>query len=277
MRREPHQPATRHYFVDEAGDGTLFDHRGRVMVGQEGCSQFFMLGFVDIENPGRLREQLQDLRASLMADPYFRGVPSMQPSTGKTAAAFHAKDDLPEVRREVLSLLRQSDGLRFFAVVRDKRRLVEYVRERNDRERSYRYNPNELYDYMVRRLFKTVLHKDDEYHICFARRGNADRMAALRTALEAARLRFTQQWGIESKATLHVTASRPHDTAGLEVADYFLWALQRLYERREDRYLGLLWSSCRLVVDCDDGRKARTGVYYTREKPLDLAAFEGRI
>jgi len=32
------------FFVDEAGDDTLFDKKGRVIVGQEGCSNYFILG-----------------------------------------------------------------------------------------------------------------------------------------------------------------------------------------------------------------------------------------
>lgn len=48
--------------------------------------------------------------------------------------------------------------------------VVEYIRQRNGRDADYRYNPNELYDYLVRRLFRDRLHKDDEYHILFARR-----------------------------------------------------------------------------------------------------------
>ena len=98
--------STRYYFVDEAGDGTLFNKKGRVIVGTEGCSRYFILGLVDISDPDGVGCKLQNLRARLLEDPYFKGVPSMQPEAGKTAVAFHAKDDLPEVRREVFSLLR---------------------------------------------------------------------------------------------------------------------------------------------------------------------------
>ena len=37
-REQP--PSIRHYFVDEAVDGTLFDKRGRITVGTEGCSRY---------------------------------------------------------------------------------------------------------------------------------------------------------------------------------------------------------------------------------------------
>ena len=263
----------RHYFVDEAGDGTLFDRKGRVIIGADGCSRYFILGLVDAPEPDRLHQEIEDLRARLLADPYFNHVPSFQPAERKTAVAFHAKDDLPEVRREVFALLLRHK-LRFLAVVRDKKKLLEYVRQRNEREVAYRYSPNELYDYLVRRLFKNLLHKDDEYNITFARRGASDRTMALRIALEAARRRFAEQGGIASDAPLNVLPRSAHETSGLQAVDYLLWALQRLYERREERYIQYVWPLVRLVHDVDDTRMAQYGVYYTQKKPLTLAALE---
>ena len=263
----------RYYYVDEAGDATLFNRRGRVIVAERGCSRHFVLGLVDIVNPEQVSRDLDELRARLLADPYFQRVPSMQPSQRKTAFAFHATDDVPEVRREVFSLLRRHD-LRFFAVVRDKRKVLEYVRQRNERSPNYRYSPNELYDYLVRRLFKNLLHKDDGYEVHFARRGKSDRTAALRTGLEAARTRFANQWGIRTTGVIRIHARSPVQCAGLQVVDYFLWALQRLYERREIRYVEYLWPSFSLVHDIDDTREAQYGVYYTQKRPLTLAALQ---
>ncbi len=222
----------RHYFVDEAGDGNLFDAKGRVIVGAEGCSRYFILGMLDIRDPDRLQHEMDDLRASLLQDPYFRGVPSMQPEARKTAIAFHT-------------------------------------------DPGYHYHPNELYDYMVRRLFKNLLHKDDGYEVCFSRRGRGDRTEALRSALEGARERFFQTWGIRGLAPITVLPRSPAEHAGLQAVDYFLWSLQRFYERQEDRYVALLWPAFHLVHDLDDTRRARYGVYYTQKKPLSLAAVFG--
>jgi hypothetical protein len=55
------QLSVRHYFVDEAGDGTLFDARGQVIVGREGCSHYFILGVLDVADPERLSRDLHDL------------------------------------------------------------------------------------------------------------------------------------------------------------------------------------------------------------------------
>ena len=268
--------ATRYYFVDEGGDGTLFAGNGRVMIGEPGCSRFFMLGLLDIADPAHLQHSFDALRARLLNDPYFKDVPSMQLARRKTASAFHAKDDLPEVRREVFNLLRELDGIRFFAVVTDKLHVLDYVRQQNDRKPAYRYHPNELYDSLVRRLFKDRLHQDGSYQIMFSKRGKSDRTSALKNALEAARQRFSTQWGVTSNAPLNVLAGTPQNHAGLQAVDYFTWALQRLYEMGEDRYVTYLWDSFHLVQDIDDNRTAGYGVYYTQKKPLNSAALAWR-
>ena len=128
---------------------------------------------------------------------------------------------------------------------------------------------------MVRRLFRDRLHKDDEYNICFAKRGKADRTKALRSALEVARDNFFRKWGIKGTASMNIMPCSPKISPGLQAADYFLWALQRCYERREDRYLTYLWPAFSLVHDIDDIREAKYGCYYSQKKPLTLAAIEG--
>ena len=121
------KPSIRNYFVDEAGDGTLFNVKGQILIGTEGCSCFFILGFLDIPDPNELSSKLEELRKNLIIDPYFKRVPSMQLDKKKTAIAFHAKDDIPEIRREVFSLLMKQE-LKFSAVMRNKQKLLEYVR-----------------------------------------------------------------------------------------------------------------------------------------------------
>jgi hypothetical protein len=259
----------RHYYVDEAGDGTIFDAKGRIIIGKEGCSRFFMLGLLDVSNPKALETDIKALRSTLLKDPYFKNVPSMQLETKKTAALFHAKDDLPEVRREVFRILMNHD-VSFFAIVRDKTKLLEYVRHRNEVDNCYRYNINELYDFLIRQLFQGRLHQHDAYEIHFAKRGKADRTEALKVALDAARLRFAQKYGKTSSAFINVLASDSKNIAGLQAVDYFLWSLQRFYERGESRYMDLLWPAFHLVRDIDDTRENQYGEYYTQKSRLQL-------
>ncbi|MCY3548860.1 MAG: DUF3800 domain-containing protein [Candidatus Poribacteria bacterium] len=273
-------PSIRHYFVDEGGDSTLFSRTGKVLVGTEGCSRFFILGLLDVPDPVALKVRFDELRAQLMSDSYFKRVPSMQPDERKTALAFHAKDDLPEVRRDVFQILRDTEGLRFFAVVADKLSVLEYVRQRNKRELAYRYHPNELYDYLTGRLFKERLRQRSRYDIIFSKRGKSGRTHSLRRAIEFAPDLLQNQINLPSSiltnVSLKVSAATPKEHAGLQAVDYFIWALQRLYERGEDRYLVYLWQAFGLVHDMDDTRETHYGVYYTQNKPLTAETLRER-
>jgi hypothetical protein len=253
--------------VDEAGDPTLFNRRKQVVVGKEGCSRYFILGLLEVGDPDHLGRELEKLRLELLADPYLSKVESMKPARLKTALAFHAKDDCPEVRREVYRLLLQHD-LRFFAVVRDKLRIASLVREHNRKKQSYRYHPNQLYDRCVSRLFKQRLHKESGYRICFAERGAKPRTEALHAAIDHARRNFRRALPGSAQPPIEIAPSTSTRTPCLQAVDYFLWALQRLYERGEDRFWEYVASKASLVHDVDDVRVKDYGVYYTRENPL---------
>ena len=264
-----------HYFVDEAGDPTLFNAKGRLIVDEEGCSRYFMLGKLEIEEPELLSEQLTALRQDLLGDPYFKGVPSMQPEYRKTALAFHAKDDIPEVRREVYRLLLKA-RVRFYAVIRDKAHLATYVQQQNAREPGYRYRENEQYDLLVKELFAKLHHMADEVRICYAKRGTKTRNAAFRAALEQAATSFASSFGFKHPATNEVVSSTPLNCPGLQAVDYYLWALQRRYERHEDRFLDLIWPQVGEIHDLDQLEKGRRGVFYSKQRPLDRAAFAAK-
>jgi hypothetical protein len=259
------------YFVDEAGDPRLFGHRRVVVVGNEGVSQYFILGKLEVDDPAALARDFNALRAGLLADPYFKDVPSMQAERKKTAVMFHAKDDLPEVRYQGLKLLGRHD-VALYAVVRDKRRVVEHVRARNKADETYWYKENDLYDELVRHLFKGRFHRGDHFEILFAKRGKSDRTTALKLALEQAREIYERDWGVTSHTSVAIRAGLSRASAALQAVDYFLWVLQRLYEREEDRFWETIRSKVKLVYDVDDTRDAPYGVYYTPKKPLTLAA-----
>jgi hypothetical protein len=270
---QPIGPKVRYYFVDEAGDPVLFDRHGRILVGKEGCSRFFMLGFLDVMDPRALTSDMAELRSRLLADPYFKNVPSMQQSARKTALAFHAKDDLPEVRREVFSVLMRHP-MTFNAVIRDKKAVLSWAQQQRKSDPHFRYNPNDLYDSLVRRLFKNHLHKAEEHRIFFSKRGTGDRSRALTNALNKTRARFCRQWQKQARGLFVPTALSSWQRGELQAVDYFLWALQRLYERGEERYLSFVWPSVGVVHDVDDTREAKYGVYYNKKRPLNAAAIK---
>jgi hypothetical protein len=258
---------TKHYFVDEAGDTTLFDAKGRVFVGSDGVSRTFMLGVADVPNPIAAKAALDSLRASLLADPYFRNVPSMQPERAKTAVAFHAKDDLPEVRREVFRLL-PTLGVKVQVAIRRKADLVPEAQRLFSM--GQRLTASDIYDDLVKRLFKPLMHRGEFTEVCFARRGKSDREQALRSAIERGRRNFRKQWDNVPDTTYHIRSSVPSQDAGLQIVDYYLWAVQRLYERSEDRYFMSVCESFSLIMDLDNKRTAPYGTWFTSRDPLTL-------
>lgn len=269
-------PEIRHYYIDESGSGDLFGKHGEVVLGMNGVSNFFILGLVYLPDPKDLENKLISLRREILTDPYLNTIPSIQPSANKTALKFHAKDDVPEVRREVFKILKDGD-IHFSAVIKDMRAVLTYVRTRNRSDATYRYHPNELYDYTVRRLFRDRLHKSDAYQVFFANRGSkAGRTQTLRNQLILARDRFLEGIGKNSVSRMEVLSAQSEDYTGLQIADYSLWALQRFYERHEDRYLSSISNKISLIVDADDKQEADYGTYYTRKNPPTLEKIKSR-
>jgi hypothetical protein len=249
--------STTTYFVDEAGDTTLFGRYGKSLTNTEGVSKFFMVGRLEVGNLTALQADLDALRAELLADPLLQSIPSMQAKAAKTALFFHAKDDVPEVRHAVFKLLLKHD-LHLTVAVKDKEQLRLAVLQRQISDSSYRYNTNghELYDWLIARLFK---HSDwmlgDSPNVTFAVRGNKERTTALKEVFEATVGVAFKRFGKSGSSTVTpaiLQSTYPSKSAGLQACDYLLWALQRFYERGEERYLHAMWSKFDSVLDLDD-------------------------
>jgi len=233
------------------------------------------VGMVECWTLPALAADLTALRARLLADPYFKGVPSMQPEAKRTARFFHAKDDLPEVRRQVFKAIERHD-ISFYAVVRTMSAVARRVQERNERDPTYRYRPTELYDSAVRRLFSRKLHTQPAFDVIFASRGKA-RTQALREHLLKAQAASRKAAGTYPDAAIQVRAMPAHQHAGLQVADYCLWALQRLFAKGEDRFLSLIWPKVGLIVDAAATSEKPYGTYHTRKRPpLDAQKIKNR-
>ena len=265
----------RHFFVDETGDLTLFDKRGRSMLGRGGVSQCFMVGVAEIRNPAAVGRRLDALRRDLMSDPYFAGASSLHLERCKTALAFHAKDDLPEVRWRVYERLRRLD-IRVAVALRRKAVLEAQARALFQKT-GRKWRPDDVYDALVTQLFIGRFQDDAKNHITFATRKKARRDAALTHAIERARLAQA------CTARCDVVSDRPSGAAGLQVVDYYLWTVQRLFERAEGRFFAGIAKQVEYVWDLDDTRDGAGGVRYDgqglvlaleRLLPLAPARFE---
>jgi hypothetical protein len=283
--------AVQHLFVDEAGTPTLFHASGKVIVDTFGCSRFFIIGKLEVENTAALAGKLAQLRQQMLADPLFAGTASFKPERKKTAVTFHAKNDLPEVRFRVFDLLRQfGNQLRFYAVVCGKFKLLESEVAKRDAQPRYRFNENSAYDSLMRELFGKFHRLADRYEVCVAKRGNSPRNEAIKIALAHAEADFEKKFGFRRSQpdAWTVTVQSSKDNPCLQGVDYFLWALQRFYEIkwhaltkqpqldpstglmiREDRFLNAVWPQVGEIHDLHFGQPH--GTFYTAQNLLKLA------
>jgi len=141
------EPAVKRYFIDEAGDGTLFDKQGRVLIGTEGCSKLFMIGLADIDNAAAIKADFDALRAQVLNDPFLKKLRQFKPERKETSVYFHATVDPVEVRWEIYKILLRHE-FRFTAVIKSKRAVLDYVKSRNQQDKSYWYHEDELYDFI---------------------------------------------------------------------------------------------------------------------------------
>ena len=173
------------YYVDEAGDENLFNHKGKIIVGTPGCSRAFMVGFAQINDVQRLSHDLIHLRSEILGDKALRRYASLDPAERKTAICFHAKNDPPEVRERVFELLRQHEA-KVSVAVRRKGYLAWAARNRASNGGDYETKKNAMYDNLILRVAQRRLRRRGHHHIEFARRNTSHKRAALTDALHRA-------------------------------------------------------------------------------------------
>ena len=250
----------RWYFVDEAGDPSFYAAGKKLIVGTEGCSRTFSLGFIRTRDPQQIRAKLAEARLAIAQDSYLKGIPSLPTSL----IAFHAKDDCPEVRHIVYQTLMKSE---FYAQIVVARKIPDIFRD------HFKDSQDLLYDRLVSRLFKNQLHRSSQNTVVFARRGNKDRQHSLREAVQFATKEFTESGGAIEIA---IETSQPMQEPVLQAADYVMWAIQRAYERQEMRYFEFIRERVELLSDIYDLAKREKHapgetVFYDREKnPFDI-------
>jgi hypothetical protein len=246
----------KYFFVDEAGDPVFFNTKGKNIVGTEGCSSILLLGFISTKQPEVLRSRLLALHSEVINDPFLKDVPSLS----KTRIAFHAKDDVPEVREKVFKLIKELD-FKYHCIVARKIEKTFISK--------YKKNEDTFYFDLVSKLFENDLHKSKENHIYYATRGNRLATHRFDEALNKARLVFTKKWGSTEET---VTALYPQSPSGepcLQIVDYINWAIQRAYQKRETRYVNFIQEKLSYIVDVLDTAKYPNN-FYTSKNPFDI-------
>lgn len=246
----------RYFFVDESGDPTFFDRHGNCIVGNPGCSKYLMLGYIRTEEPVIVRKALSDLRKQLEQDTYINEIPSFK----KTRLAFHAKDDSPEVRREVFKLIPSLPVHGHFILAR--KRLRTFRKSFNSKEEAF-------YDHLVTHLFKRSLHLAIENKIYFATRGSRARQKPLTHAVRLAAQSFNTKFPGAAATSVSVECQSPIGEPCLQIIDYFLWAIQRLFVRREERFYKAIESQVEFIWDLYDTEHYPHNIY-TSGNPVNI-------
>jgi hypothetical protein len=249
------KPGSTWFFVDESGDATFYDRKGNLIVGQSGCSPILILGLVETQDPAPLHKAILALQQEVVQDSYFQEFPSIK----RTAVAFHAKDDVPEIRYRFFKLLATLDFRAQFIVARK----IERVFRSNFEARQ-----SAFYDHLVAHLFENLLHRYERNFIYFAKRGSRDRQAPLIRAIERGIQRFEEKWGTSVTTSFMVQAQTPKGEPCLSVVDYMNWAVYRAFTRGEMRYYRVVEEKVSLLVDLYDVANYPKN-WYSRKNPFD--------
>lgn len=244
-----------YYFVDESGDPTFFDRRGRLIVGEPGCSSILIIGFIKCESPEPLRKKLTELRKEIAQDTYLKGVPSLE----KSLRSFHAKDDCPEVREKVYKLIKSLDFKAQFVVARKR---PEIFKKRHNN------NENTFYNELVSRLMENRLHQNDNT-IYFSKRGSKNRQVHLEQAIRSAVLSFESKHNTKIETATKILIQVPTDEPCLQIIDYMNWALQRAYTAKDMRYLSFIDEKISFICDIYDFDKYPKN-FYSKSNKFDI-------
>jgi hypothetical protein len=244
-----------YFFVDESGDPTFYDKHGNLIVGQEGCSPVLILGFIETTDPVPMRRALAELHREIAADEYLKDVPSL----AKTKVAFHAKDDVAEVRQAVFKCLR---ALEFKAQLVVARKIERVFRN------TFHSNEDKFYDRLVAQLFENVLHRYTTNLIYISKRSSSTRQEPLESAVRAGVAHFEDKWRAEVNTDFTVSIQTPVGEPCLQVIDYMNWAVYRAFVKGEMRYYRFIEDKVSFLVDLYDSAKYPKN-WYNRNNPFD--------
>lgn len=246
---------TMYFFIDESGDPTFYNKKGQLIVGQEGCSNILILGFIKTTNPKQIRKLLNNLKQEIANDEYLADIPSIK----KSVISFHAKDDSPEVREKVYKLIKTLDFKAQFIVARKKE---EIFSKRHKKSESTFYNE------IASRLLENKMHQHNNV-IYFAKRGNKNRQIPLEDAVQTAIINFESKNNTKIETDTRVYIQVPTDEKCLEVIDYMNWAVQRAFNTGDMRYYNFVKDKISFVCDIYDFGKYPNN-FYSKANPFDI-------
>ena len=256
------------YYVDESGDFTLFNKKG-YPVQSKGSSKTIMLGLLKVRENPDFDKNFKLFKEMILSDLIFQTFPSIK----KTQLLLHASNDHVAIRREVFKYISDLD-FSVQVVIRRKSALIEQAKTQLEYTKN-KITDKQLYGDLVTSLFKHNIHKANQYDIYFSDRGKTFSNKSLISALHSTKEKFILDKGITSNSNFSVFCSKSSEQSGLQIIDYCLWALQRMYERKEDVYFSLVKDKFKLIIDIDDKRTNNAGAHYTQKNMISLSKIDG--
>jgi hypothetical protein len=251
-----------HRFLDEAGDTTFYG-KGKVRImGTEGVSKCFILGMLKINEPlGVVRDKVLILQDEISRNPYFENIPSIEKKKEKRGYYLHAKDDIPEVRKLMYDLIKSID-CSFECMV--ARKIYPIY------EGTHNGNESEFYADLLSYLLKNKLNKYNTLVLNIATRKKCTTHSNLQSGLTKALERASSKNPCaENGCKVVFNIQEPTNEPLLNIADYFCWAVQRVFEKGEIRYYYYINDKISLVVDLYDKKKFKGSKnYYTKRNKL---------
>jgi hypothetical protein len=251
-----------HRFLDEAGDTTFYGKGKISVIGNEGSSHCFILGMLKINEPlDEVRNKVVDLQQSIADDSYFEGIPSIEKKKATYGYFLHAKDDLPEVRKMVFDLIKTIDCS--FETVVGRKIPALYEKKHNGKEA-------EFYADLLSHLLKNKLNAYERLVLNISHRSKCTSHTNLQKGLMKAIHRANSKSPDKANdCNVVFNVQQPTTEPLLNLADYFCWAIQRVFERGETRYYDYISEQVAMVQDIYDFEKwKRGGNYYNRKKKL---------
>ena len=91
----------------------------------------------------------------------------------------------------------------------------------------------------------------------------------MKEAIDKAIDRFQYKWGKENNNNIRIFVQQPSHLPLLQVTDYILWAVYRVFEKNEFRYFDFIKEKIKLVHDVFDFETNRHyGTFYTERNQL---------
>lgn len=251
-----------HRFLDEAGDTTFYG-KGRIpIIGTDGVSNTFILGMVNFKEPlPPIRNRIKELQKSIESNEYYNSVKSVMKRIDKGGFYFHAKDDIPEIRKEYFDFI-LGINCSFQAIV--GRKIISLF------ENTHNGKDTDFYADMLSHLIKDKFEKYPKLVLNIAERANSTAINNLEKGLEKAKKRFISNnpdKPIISQISFNV--HKYQNEPLLSIADYLCWVVQRVFERGEIRYYNYMMEKISLVVDLYDKKSYNNSKnYYTKNNQL---------